>query len=84
MNLKREIEILDFNFNDNKLFKIETYTEKSKSTIKSNIVSTAIKITYIPTGQFIIVDSKKSQFQSAQMAKKFISSLIFKTYEKLS
>lgn len=30
MNLKREIEILDFNFSDNKLFKIETYTEKSK------------------------------------------------------
>lgn len=63
MNLKREIEILDFNFSDNKLFKIETYIEKSKSTIKSNIVSTAIKITYIPTGQFIIVDSKNHNFK---------------------
>ena len=72
IDLENKIGVLDLDFSNDELFKIETYTEKSKSGIKSNVVNSAIKITYIPTNQFIVVDSEISQFQSAQIAKDYM------------
>ncbi len=83
IDLENKIDVLDFDFSNDELFKIEVYTEKSKSGINSNVIGNAVKITYIPTGQFIVVDSKISQFQSAQIAKDCMAYVLTKCfYEK--
>lgn len=83
IDLENKIGVLDLDFSNDELFKIETYTEKSKSGINSNVVNSAVKITYTPTNQFIVVDSEISQFQSAQLAKDCMAYMLTKCfYEK--
>lgn len=80
---ENKIGVLDLDFSNGELFKIETYTEESKSGINSNVINSAVKITYTPTDQFIIVDSKISQFLSAQIAKDCMTYMLTKCfYEK--
>lgn len=85
IDLENKIGVLDLDldFSNDELFKIEVYTEKSKSGINSNVVNSAVKITYIPTNQFIVIDSEISQFQSAQIAKDCMTYMLTKCfYEK--
>ena len=83
IDLENKIGVLDLDFSNDELFKIETYTEKSKSGINSNVVNSAVKVTHIPTDQFIIVDSKISQFQSVQIAKDCMTYMLTECfYEK--
>ena len=83
IDLENKIGVLDLDFSNNELFKIEAYTENSKSGINSNVVNSAVKITYIPTDQFIIVDGKISQFQNAQITKDCMTYMLTKCfYEK--
>lgn len=77
---ENKIGVLDLDFSNDELFKIETYTEKSKAGINSNVINSAVKITYIPTDQFIIADSKISQFLSAQMAKDCMTNMLTKLF----
>lgn len=54
IDLENKVGVLDLDFSNNELFKIEAYTEKLKSTINSNVVNSDIKVIYTPTDQFII------------------------------
>ena len=83
IDLENKVGVLDLDFSNDELFKLEAYNERSNSGIDSGVVKSAVKITYIPTDQFIIVDSKISQFQNAQIAKDCMTYMLTKCfYEK--
>ncbi len=84
IDLENKVGVLDLDFSNDELFKIEAYTGLKPGTQQITAIrSNAVKITYIPTEQFIVVDSKESQFKNAQIAKDCMTYMLTKLfYEK--
>lgn len=73
-------EKLEFDTDNEELFKVE-YFNPQQGGMQITKVYASIKVTYIPTGQYVIVDSLQSQFKSKKFALKCLCELLTETYQ---
>ncbi len=72
-------EKLEFDTDNDELFKVE-YFDPRKGGMRITKVGAGIKVTYIPTGHYVIVDSLQSQFKSKNFALKCLVELLTEVY----